>query len=263
MELPACFPFGKHISLQNPSASARSRFFDPDPADRAFPIQKNNGNRLLLIVSGGMIGIQNDLKGWSAYDVIRGAADGFPCRRDLFGTFQTPSGISQVNEQACCEKGDAIMKLLFKQRFFSWFDSYDIFDEYGQTVYIVKGQLSWGHRLQIYDASGHPLGRVQERVLTWLPKFELYVGEQLAGEIRKEFTLFRPRFQLDCCGWQIDGNFWEWDYTVSDGQRVVMYLSKELWNWTDTYVMEIDRPEDALYCLMIVLAIDAAKCSHN
>lgn len=34
------------------------------------------------------------------------------------------------------------MKLLFQQRFFSWFDSYDIYDEDGNTVYVVKGQLS-------------------------------------------------------------------------------------------------------------------------
>ena len=31
------------------------------------------------------------------------------------------------------------MKLLFRQRFFSWFDSYDIYDEDGNTVYVVKG----------------------------------------------------------------------------------------------------------------------------
>ena len=36
------------------------------------------------------------------------------------------------------------MKLLFKQRAFAWFDSYDIYDENENTVYIVKGQLSWG-----------------------------------------------------------------------------------------------------------------------
>ena len=33
------------------------------------------------------------------------------------------------------------MKLLFKQRFFSWFDSYDIYNEAGDTVHTVKGQL--------------------------------------------------------------------------------------------------------------------------
>ena len=37
------------------------------------------------------------------------------------------------------------MKLLFKQRFFSWLDSYDIYDEMGNTVYTVKGELSWGN----------------------------------------------------------------------------------------------------------------------
>ena len=47
------------------------------------------------------------------------------------------------------------MKLLFRQRFFSWLDSYDIFDEYGNTAYQVEGRLSWGHCLQIFDRSGN------------------------------------------------------------------------------------------------------------
>ena len=40
------------------------------------------------------------------------------------------------------------MKLLFKQRFFSWFDSYDIYGENGDTMYEVKGQFAWGHCLK-------------------------------------------------------------------------------------------------------------------
>lgn len=155
------------------------------------------------------------------------------------------------------------MRLLFKQRLFSWFDSYDVYDEDGNTVYVVKGELSWGHRLQIYDAYGNHLGTVQEKVFTWLPKFELYVGDRQVGVLEKEFTFFRPKFSLDCNGWTVEGNFWEWDYAVIDGPRTVMSLSKELWNWTDTYSMDISRPEDALLCLMVVLSIDAAKCSQG
>ena len=41
------------------------------------------------------------------------------------------------------------MRLLFRQRFFSWFDSYDIYNENEETVYTVKGQLSIGHCLAI------------------------------------------------------------------------------------------------------------------
>ena len=154
------------------------------------------------------------------------------------------------------------MKLLFRQRFFSWFDSYDIYDEAGRTGYTVEGKLSWGHRLEIYGPAGDHLGTVKEEVLTFLPRFALYIGEEYLGCIRKEFTFFRPRFQLDCSGWQVEGNFLEWDYTVVDrAGGLVMQASKELFHWTDTYTLDIVCPEDALLCLMIVLAIDAAKCS--
>ena len=31
------------------------------------------------------------------------------------------------------------MRMYFKQRMFSWFDSYDIYDEQGHALYVVKG----------------------------------------------------------------------------------------------------------------------------
>ncbi len=156
------------------------------------------------------------------------------------------------------------MKLLFKQRLFSWFDSYDIYNEEGEPVYTVKGKLSWGHRLEIYDPLDNHIGTVQERVLTFLPKFQLYIGEELIGEIRKELTFLKPKFTLDCNDWTVDGNWLEWNYQVLDGSgRTVMTAEKELFRFTDTYVLDIEREEDALLCLMIVLAIDAAKCSQG
>ena len=156
------------------------------------------------------------------------------------------------------------MKLLFKQRFFSWFDSYDIYDEAGNTVFTVEGKLSWGHLLKIYGADGRELGTVRERVLTLLPKFEIYQGERYVGCIRKEFSILRPQFSVDYNGWSMDGDFLGWDYTIYDSAGVcVAEISKELLHWTDTYVIDVRRPEDALSALMLVLAIDAEKCSRN
>ena len=154
------------------------------------------------------------------------------------------------------------MKLLFKQRLFSWLDSYDIYNEYGETAFTVEGKLAWGHKLEVLDPSGRHLGTVKEEVLTFLPRFALYLGEEYIGQIKKELTFFKPRFTLDCRDWKVSGDWLEWDYQVTDGQgHTVMTASKELFHWTDTYVMDIERDEDALLCLMIVLAIDAAKCS--
>ena len=55
------------------------------------------------------------------------------------------------------------MKLLFKQKMFSWLDSYDIYNEQGEVVFTVKGQLDWGHCLKIYDSKCSPICRYGER----------------------------------------------------------------------------------------------------
>lgn len=97
------------------------------------------------------------------------------------------------------------MKLLFKQRLFSWFDSYDIYDETGAVVYTVQGKLSWGHCLHIHDGAGYHIATLQEQVFTWLPKFEMYLEETYVGCIREGILLFSPPFypglqRLECRG---------------------------------------------------------------
>jgi uncharacterized protein YxjI len=156
------------------------------------------------------------------------------------------------------------VKLLFKQRLFSWFDSYDIYNEAGETVYTVQGQLAWGHCLKIYDAAGREIGTVKERIFSFLPKFEMYLGERYIGCISKEFTFFMPKYHIDCNGWQVDGDWLEWDYSIFDKNgRQIASVNKEIWNWTDTYVIDVADQADALCALMLVLAIDAEKCSRD
>ena len=156
------------------------------------------------------------------------------------------------------------MKLISKQRLFSWFDSYDIYDEAGNTVFTVKGELSWGHLLRIYDAIGNDVGYIKERVFTFLPKFEIYLGDNYMGCISKEFTFFKPKFNIDYNGWTVDGDWFEWDYSIFNSTaQTVATVSKELWNWTDTYVIDVQDPNDAICVLMLVLAIDAEKCSRS
>ena len=128
----------------------------------------------------------------------------------------------------------------------------------------MEGKPSWGHKLHILNAQGGHIGTVKQVVLTFLPKFELYVGEQYVGSIHKEFTFFKPRFQVDCNGWQVEGDLWGWDYCIRDGYgRTVAAVSKELFNWTDTYSLDVADSRDALLVLMVALAIDAEKCSND
>ncbi|MBU3812722.1 MAG: hypothetical protein H9893_13880 [Candidatus Niameybacter stercoravium] len=155
------------------------------------------------------------------------------------------------------------MKMLFKQRFFSWFDSYDIYGEDGSVLYTVKGKMAWGHCLEVYNAKEEHIATLKEEVFTWMPRFRIYLGDNYVGDIKKEFTFFKPSFSLDYNGWNVTGDFFDWDYEITEGGSAVAWVSKQLFNFTDTYTIEVAQPENALICLMIVLAIDAAKCSAN
>ena len=96
------------------------------------------------------------------------------------------------------------MKLLVKQRVFSWTDSYDVYDENENAKYFVKAEfLSLGHRLHVYDMAGNELGLIKEKVMSLLPVFEIEVNGQTLGRIEKRFTLFRPDDLIEAA--EIDG----------------------------------------------------------
>ncbi len=156
------------------------------------------------------------------------------------------------------------MKLIFKQKMFSWFDSYDVYNESGTTLYTVKGQLSWGHCLKIFDSSEVEVGTVKQKLFSFLPTFEIYIGDKYLGSIKKEFAFFKPKYNIDFNGWHVEGNLFEWDYNIIDSNgKHVAAVSKELFNWTDTYTIDVLNPEEAVYALMLVIAIDAEKCSRD
>lgn len=59
------------------------------------------------------------------------------------------------------------MRYMIRQRLFSWFDSFDIYDERGDTAYTVQGKLSWGHCLHILDRNGVHIATVKYRRVVW------------------------------------------------------------------------------------------------
>ena len=154
------------------------------------------------------------------------------------------------------------MKLIFKQRFFSWFDSYDIYDENGDVYFTVKGQLSWGHTFKIYDKNNQEIGMLKQRLFTFLPKYEIYINIRLLGEIHKEFTFFKPKFNITFNNYTVDGDFFDWDYDVYRDGIKVSSINKEIFKLTDTYTITTSE-EEALISLMIVLAIDSIKDQRN
>ena len=54
------------------------------------------------------------------------------------------------------------------------------------------------------------------------------------------------------------------DMTIEDAYgNIVATISKDIFHWTDTYIIDVENEENALAALMVVISIDAEKCSRN
>lgn len=156
------------------------------------------------------------------------------------------------------------MKLLIKQRVFSWTDSYDVYDEEGNARYFVKAEfLALGHQLHVYNQQNEEIASIHQRLLTLLPAFEIEIGGRVRGMVQKKFTLFRPQYEISYNDWRAEGDFMGWDYDVYEGCSSIIHISKELFHWGDTYVIDIADPAHELEALMLVIAIDAANCTNS
>jgi len=156
------------------------------------------------------------------------------------------------------------MKLILKEKMLSILDSFNVYDEHDDIYFKVKGKVALSHKLAIYDARGQEVGVVKEKIIDILPTFNLYKDGKKVGECKKKLTLIKPKFDIDFNGWEIEGNWLEWDYSIVDKKgKDVAVISKKLIRLTDTYVIDVKREEDALDALMVVLAIDAEKCRRD
>lgn len=154
------------------------------------------------------------------------------------------------------------MRMLFKQKFFSWTDSYEILDENEKLLYKVKGDVALSHQLRIYDKNDKEVGMVKESIVSLIPKFEIYEDGKKIGQINEKLTIIKPKFDITFMDWEVSGNIFEWDYKVVDSEGKLIMTATKVLEITDTYRIDVLNEKNALYALMIVLAIDAAKCSN-
>ena len=157
------------------------------------------------------------------------------------------------------------MQLLIKQRIFAWGDTYDVYDENEQPRYYVKGKVfSLGHQIHVFDKrTNEEVGAIKQKLLTFMPKFEIIIGGKTVGTISRQFTLLKPKYNVDFRDWEVDGDFMGWNYVARRGDYEVLRVSKKLLAWSDTYAIHYTNPADEVPALLLVLAIDAVNCDND
>ncbi len=156
------------------------------------------------------------------------------------------------------------MKLYIKQKVFSFKDKFSVYDEHGEIKYTAEGEIfSFGKRLHIKDTSDREVIFIKQRLLTFLPKFEISVFEKPPVEIVKNFTFFKHEYTIPAWDITIKGDFFAHEYEVLRNGIEIAHLSKEWFTWGDTYAINIADPRDELMALAAILVVDCCMEVQN
>lgn len=150
------------------------------------------------------------------------------------------------------------MQLYMKQKVFSWNDKFSIQNSYGEDKYFVEGKLiSIGKKLRIYDTASNELAFVNQKVVSFMPKFSVEMNGEEVAVIKKKFTLLKPKYIIEGPGWEVEGDFFGHDYTITDGGKPVVAIHKKWMAWGDTFELDIADEHQEVLAMAVVLAIDA------
>lgn len=156
------------------------------------------------------------------------------------------------------------MKLCIEQKVFTFADHFNIFDEFGNVKYTCEGEFfSFGKKLHVYDTSGDEVAYIEQRLLSFLPTYTIYVRGMEVGEVKKEFSFFTPKYYVYGLDWNVEGEFLSHDYFVTRNGEPIVEIHKEWFTFGDCYSMDINDDYDEVLALSVCLAIDASIESSN
>ena len=164
------------------------------------------------------------------------------------------------------------MRYQMKQKLFAFGDDFTIKDDTGQDRFLVDGRaFSIGDKLSFQDMAGHELAFIRQKLLAWGPTYELERNGQLVAVVKQKlWTLFRNRFTVDVdadgpspTDLEVQGDFWDHEYTFSRAGQPVATVSKRYFSWTDTYGVDIAPGEDDILILACTVIVDMATQKKN
>lgn len=147
-----------------------------------------------------------------------------------------------------------------KEKFWSWGNKFTITDQDGNAYFYVDGKaFSWGDKLSFQDVDRRELAFISQKLMSFMPRYQILVDGQVYAEIKKEWSWFKKKFTLDVPGpndYTVEGSFWEHEFTFMRGGQRVASVSKNFWGWTDTYGVDIVDGEDEVSILCTCIVID-------
>lgn len=156
------------------------------------------------------------------------------------------------------------MELYMKQKVFSWKDKFHIFDEMQNERFYAESEVfTIGKKLHLYNTNGDELCFINQKVLSFLPRYFINRNGESVAEVVKKFTFFKPKYEINGLGWTVHGDFFSHEYVIESDAGIIATISKKWLSWGDTYEIDINNSNDEIMAVAVVLIIDAILESES
>jgi uncharacterized protein YxjI len=152
------------------------------------------------------------------------------------------------------------MRFQLQRKLFALGDDFTVKDDTGADRYIVDGKVfSIGHKVIIADMQGNEEATIHQRIISFMPTYEITRNGQELAEIRKKLTLFREGFTVDIPGpddLEVQGDLLDHEYVFTRGGQTVATVSKRWFSLMDSYGVEVAPGVDDVLILASAIVID-------
>lgn len=152
------------------------------------------------------------------------------------------------------------MRYMLRQKMFSFGDKFAIKNEAGEDMFYVSGKVfTIGHKLSFQDMQERELAYIRQKMLTFMPRYEIERDGMEPVVLKKNFTFFRDAFAVTLPQngeLLIQGSFTDFEYTFTRNDQQIAQASKRWFTMTDTYGVDIAEGEDDIMILACVVAVD-------
>ncbi|HVF24678.1 MAG TPA: LURP-one-related family protein [Anaerolineales bacterium] len=149
-----------------------------------------------------------------------------------------------------------------RQNLISIGDDFWIENDEGRKVYKIDGKVLRIRKTLVFeDAQGKKLAQIQERLLTIRDTMVIDGpdGKEMAVIKKALIAPLRDRWMVnvkDGADFDVQGNIFDFEYSIKQGRYKVAEISKKWFRFTDTYGVEIDPGQNDILILAIAVAID-------
>ena len=151
------------------------------------------------------------------------------------------------------------MKLVLKEKVFTLKERFNVTDEQEQPLYSVEGKFfSWGHQLDIEDASGAHMAHIKQKVFALLPRYFITCDGMEEMELKGHLNIIHPHYTLETPDgdWEVRGDFLHYEYTIQKGEETIATVTKKWLSFGDSYTLDVAEDRNVVPALCVMVALD-------